>query len=580
MCMKKQKVRTLKYLKPYWFYALLCSLTMVGEVLCDLFLPHHMAIIIDQGIKANNLNIIYMHGLYMLGIAVIGGLLGFLSALFGSIASRSFGNDLRIACFKKAIHFSWSETDKLTTGSIITRVTNDVITMQIAVSVTIRMFVRTVMLFIGGIAFMVNINPKFGIVLLVVLPVEIIIMTIFLLKITPLFGKVQSSLDGLNDVMQENVTGSRVVKAFNAEEKEKLRFYDASLKLSNNSLKIDKLLSVLSPLQTILLNVTVVLILYIGGREVLENHGFTIGLASQSLTYITQILNAVMNLGNLFQMLARAGTSNRRIKEILSSESSIQSGELRNVIEGKIQFNHVSFAYSDDNYVVKDISFEVEKGKTLGIIGETGSGKSSLVNLIPRFYDVNNGEIIIDETNIKDYELGYLRENIGIVLQKAELFSGTILDNLRWGKSDATLEEVREVCKIAQADDFIMSFKDGYDTPILEKGSSLSGGQKQRLSIARALLKHPKVLIFDDATSALDLKTESNLFRALKENYQDLTIIIIAQRIATIKDLDQILVLNDGECSGLATSEALLKTNKIYQDIYYSQLSRGEEYGI
>lgn len=580
MCMKKQKVRTLKYLKPYWFYALLCSLTMVGEVLCDLFLPHHMAIIIDQGIKANNLDIIYKHGLYMLGIAVIGGLLGFLSALFGSIASRSFGNDLRIACFKKAIHFSWSETDKLTTGSIITRVTNDVITMQIAVSVTIRMFVRTVMLFIGGIAFMVNINPKFGIVLLVVLPIEIIIMTIFLLKITPLFGKVQSSLDGLNDVMQENVTGSRVVKAFNAEEKEKLRFYDASLKLSNNSLKIDKLLSILSPLQTILLNVTVVLILYIGGREVLENHGFTIGLASQSLTYITQILNAVMNLGNLFQMLARAGTSNRRIKEILSSESSIQSGELRNVIEGKIQFNHVSFAYSDDNYVVKDISFEVEKGKTLGIIGETGSGKSSLVNLIPRFYDVNNGEIIIDETTIKDYELGYLRENIGIVLQKAELFSGTILDNLRWGKSDATLEEVREVCKIAQADDFIMSFKDGYDTPILEKGSSLSGGQKQRLSIARALLKHPKVLIFDDATSALDLKTESNLFKALKENYQDLTIIIIAQRIATIKDLDQILVLNDGECSGLATSEALLKTNKIYQDIYYSQLSRGEEYGI
>lgn len=574
-----KKVSTLKYLKPYWFYALLCSLTMVGEVLCDLFLPRHMAIIIDQGIKGNNLDIIYQHGLYMLGIAVIGGILGFLSALFGSIASRSFGNDLRIATFKKAIHFSWSETDKLTTGSIITRITNDVITMQIAVSVTIRMFVRTVMLFIGGIFFMVNINPKFGIVLLIVLPIEILIMVIFLIKITPLFNKVQVSLDGLNDVMQENVVGSRVVKAFNTEEKEKERFQKASITLSKNVLKIDKLLAVLSPLQTILLNVTVVLILYIGGREVLKDTGFTIGLASQSLTYITQILNAVMNLGNLFQMLARAGTSNRRIKEILSSDSSIKDGKLVDGINGEIEFKDVSFAYADQNYVVQNLTFKLEKGKTLGIIGETGSGKSSLVNMIPRFYDTSNGEILIDGINVKDFNLAYLRKNIGIVLQKAELFSGTILDNLRWGNNDATFEEVREACKIAQADDFIMNFKDGYDTPILEKGSSLSGGQKQRLSIARALLKKPKILIFDDATSALDLKTESELFKALKENFQDLTIIIIAQRVATIKDLDNILVLNDGIITGLDSSENLLKTNKIYQDIYSSQLSGGVNNG-
>ena len=568
------KVKTLKYLKPYWFYALLCSLTMVLEVLCDLFLPHHMAVIIDDGIRGNNLQIIYEHGLYMLLIATAGGIMGFLSALFGSIASRSFGNDLRIATFKKAIHFSWSETDKLTTGSIITRITNDVITMQIAVSVTIRMFVRTVMLFIGGVSFMIGINPKFGLVLAIILPVEIIVMIVFLLKITPLFGMVQKNLDNLNDVMQENVVGSRVVKAFSNEEKERIRFEGASLNLSNSSLRIEKLLSVLSPIQTLLLNITVVIILYIGGREVLNNTGFKIGLASQSLTYITQILNAVMNLGNLFQMLARAGTSNRRIKEILNSEDSIVNGTMICEIYGNIEFKNVDFAYTFNNNCLKNISFKLNKGSTLGIIGETGSGKSSLVNLIPRFYDVTSGEILIDGVNIKEYDLKYLRQNIGIVLQKAELFTGTILENVKFGNPNATLDDVKKVCKIAQADSFIESFTDGYDTLVLEKGSSLSGGQKQRLSIARALLKNPKILILDDATSALDLKTESALLKALKENYQDLTIIIIAQRVASIKDLDEIIVLNDGVIDGINRSSELLKTNKIYQDIYQSQLNK------
>ena len=578
--MKKKKIRVLKYLKPYWFYAVLCSLCMVGEVICDLFLPLHMATIIDEGIKGNNLDIIYKHGMYMLMIAIAGGIGGFLSALFGSIASRSFGNDLRKATFHKAIHFSWEQTDNLTTGSIITRITNDVITLQISVSITIRMFVRTVMFFIGGITFMVNINPRFGLVLLVVLPIEILLMFLFIRRVNPLFTKVQTSLDNVNDVMEENVNGARVVKAFSMEEKEKKRFEKASIELSNNVLSINNVLAFLSPLQQILLNVTIILILYIGGRMVLSDSNFTIGLVSAALTYIIDILNSVMNLGNLFQNLARATVSAKRIREILETDATIDNCDnpYEDELKGDITFNDVNFSYIENKTILEHISFKLNQGSSLGIIGETGSGKSSLVNLIPRFYNIDNGEILIDGKNIKDIELKNLRRSIGIVLQKAELFTGSIIDNIKWGNLDASLDDVRRVAKIAQADDFIMSFKDGYDTIISEKGVSLSGGQKQRISIARALLKNPKILIFDDATSALDLKTEKDLLKAIKEEMKDVTLIIVAQRIASIKDLDNILVLDNGKINGLDTSENLLKNNLIYQDIYSSQLRGGERY--
>jgi len=576
----KKKVRVLKYLKPYWFYAVLCSLCMVGEVICDLYLPMHMATIIDVGIKENNLSVIYEHGLYMLLITIGGGIMGFLSALFGSIASRSFGNDLRIATFKKAIHFSWEQTDNLTTGSIITRITNDVITLQMAVSMTIRMFVRTAIFFVGGISFMVNINPRFGLILLVVLPIEVILMFLFIRKVNPLFSKVQTSLDGVNDVMEENVNGARVVKAFSTEEKEKMRFNKASVTLSNNSLSIDKTLAFLSPLQQLLLNVTIVVVLYVGGKMVLNDISFTIGLVSAALTYILDILNSVMNLGNLFQMLARAVVSGKRIREILDTEPTIYSKEssFNGTIEGNIEFDNVYFSYSENRMVLSNISFKLSKGDTLGIIGETGCGKSSLVNLIPRFYDTKGGNILVDGKEITDIDLNALRGSISIVLQKTELFSGSILDNIRWGNPDATIDEVRRVARIAQADDFIMSFTDRYDTIISEKGMSLSGGQKQRISIARALLKNPKILIFDDATSALDLKTEKNLLNAIKEEMKDTTLIIVAQRISSIKDLDNILVLDHGKVSGFDSSNNLLLSNKIYQDIYSSQLKGGERY--
>lgn len=572
---KKKKVRVLKYLKPYWFYAVLCSLTMVGEVLCDLYLPLHMREIINVGIKMNDLHTIYIEGLYMILIAIVGGILGFLSAVFGSIASRKFGNDLRKACFSKAIHFSWEQTDQITTGSLITRITNDVITLQIMVSMSVRMFVRTIALFIGGITFMVNINPKFGLILACVLPFEILLLVLFIRKVNPMFMRVQMSIDGVNEVMQENVNGARVVKAFTNEEKEEARFDKASTKLADETIRVSKLLAYLSPFQTFFLDLTIILVIYIGGREVLMNPSFQIGDVSAALTYIMQILMSVMMLGNLFQNAARATTSAKRIREILETDPAITSGEFINPIEkGEIEFQNVTFSYGEGESVLKDISFKLDAGSTLAILGATGSGKSSLVNLIPRFYDIDSGAILLDGVEVKDYDLKVLRRSIAIVLQKAEIFTGSIFDNIRWGKPDATLEEVRHAATLAQADSFIMGFTDGYDTIVGEKGSSLSGGQKQRIAIARALLKHPKVLIFDDATSALDLKTESLLYKALRSEMKDTSIIIIAQRVASAKDAKTIMVLEDGKVVGMGSSAELLANNPVYQDIYYSQLKR------
>ena len=573
--LKKKKVRVLSYLKPYWFYAILCSLTMVGEVICDLYLPLHMRQIINIGIKLNDLNTIYIEGLYMILIAIAGGILGFLSAVFGSIASRKFGNDLRKACFSKAIHFSWEQTDRITTGSLITRITNDVITLQIMVSMSVRMFVRTLALFIGGITFMVNINPKFGLILLCILPFEILLLALFLRKVNPMYMQVQMSIDGVNEVMQENVNGARVVKAFTNEEKEEKRFDKASTKLANDTIRVSKLLAYLSPFQTFFLDLTIILVIYIGGREVLMNSSFQIGDVSAALTYIMQILMSVMMLGNLFQNAARATTSAKRIREILETDPAITSGEFINPIEkGEIEFQNVTFSYGEGESVLKDISFKLDAGSTLAILGATGSGKSSLVNLIPRFYDIDSGAILLDGVEVKDYDLKVLRRSIAIVLQKAEIFTGSIFDNIRWGKPDATLEEVRHAATLAQADSFIMGFTDGYDTIVGEKGSSLSGGQKQRIAIARALLKHPKVLIFDDATSALDLKTESLLYKALRSEMKDTSIIIIAQRVASAKDAKTIMVLEDGKVVGMGSSAELLANNPVYQDIYYSQLKR------
>lgn len=572
-------MKIFRYLKPYILFAILAPVAMVGEVLMDLFLPKTMSQIVDVGLGEGKNEIILSAGLLMLAFTVIGGICGFASAGFASAASQGFADDLRRDCFRKIMDLSFQQTDKFSTGSLVTRITNDIDLVRNLVSMSVRMLIRTLMQFIGGTIFLLLINPSFGYILLITLPIVLIIIVIFIWKVTPMFLKVQLRLDDVNSVVQENVGGARVVKAYNREEYEKERFDTANTNLCMTNLKVQKIMAYLSPVITIIINATVILVIYIGGKNVILGNGLKVGEVMSSITYITQILMSLMMLGMMFQSITRAAASIKRINEILNAKVIIKSGteEIEDV-KGYVSFKDVSFRYPETSGepALKNISIDVKPGETLAILGATGSGKSSMVNLIPRFYDVSSGEIDIDGVDIKNLKLKNLRDNIGVVFQKTELFTGTIEENIKWGNGNATKEDVVEACKIAQADDFIRGFKDGYDTIIGEKGSSLSGGQKQRLAIARAIVRKPKVLIFDDATSALDLKTEASLYKALRENMKDTTIFLVAQRVASAKGATRIMVLDDGAVSAIGTNDELLKTSKIYQDIYNSQLKQDE----
>ncbi len=573
-------MKIFRYLKPYWWLALLAPLTMVGEVLMDLYQPSLMSKIVDVGLGEGKNEIILSAGLLMLAFTAIGGICGFLSAAFGSAASQGFADDLRRACFKKIMDLSFQQTDDFSTGSLVTRITNDVDLIKNLVATAVRMLIRTLMQFIGGIIFLLIINRSFGTILLIALPIELIIIAFFIWKVSPLFLKVQLRLDDVNAVVQENVGGSRVVKAYNREEYEKMRFNAANVNLCNTNLKVQKILAYLTPFIMIIMNATIIIVIYIGGKNVILGNGLKVGNVMASITYISQILMSLMMLGMMFQTITRAIASIKRINEVLDSTSPIVDGTIaKDKFIGNVTFDHVSFRYPNTSgeEAVKNVNVCVKPGETLAILGATGSGKSSLVNLVPRFYDVTDGRILIDGKNIKDYKINSLRSNIGIVFQKTELFTGTIEENVKWGNLFATHEEVVAACKIAQADDFIKGFSNGYDTIIGEKGSSLSGGQKQRLAIARAILKKPSILIFDDATSALDLKTEAELYKSLRNNLKNTTILLIAQRIASAKGASKIMVLDNGMVAAIGTNEELLKTSPIYQDIYNSQLRKEEE---
>lgn len=573
-----------KYLKPYWIFAILAPLTMIGEVYIDLLQPKLMAKIVNEGVIGHDTALIITTGITMLGLVAIGGLFGILSAAFASNAAQSFGNDLRNDAFDKVMHLSLQQTDKFTTGSLVTRLTNDITAVQDMVSQILRMFVRAPMQFIGGIVMAVSISPKFGIVLLCALPFQLLLIVIMLKKATPLYGLVQTRLDKVNSVVQENVTGARVVKAYVKEEHEIGRFNKANNDLKDVNLKVQKLMATLSPILMLIMNGSVIAILLVGGREV-ENaigviDGIKVGDVMSALTYITQILMSMMMVSMMFQSLTRASASAKRIIEILDSTPAIADAEndtdkASNV--GTVSFEKVSFRYpnSAGRPVLDNVEFSVKKGENIAIIGATGSGKSSLVNLIPRFYDVDSGEVKVDGVNVKEYSLETLRQKIAFVLQKTELFSGTVADNIRWGRPDATDEEVKKAAEIAQADEFISKFADGYNTMIAEKGASLSGGQKQRIAIARAIIRDPEILIFDDSTSALDLSTEAKLHKALRENISGTTIIMIAQRIASIKNCDRIAVIENGTVIAFAPHDELMKTCAAYRDIYDSQQRNG-----
>lgn len=581
-------MKVLRYLKPYWLFALLCPLAMILEVSMDLLQPTLMSDIVDNGILGDaaadeNLRYVLITGLKMLVFSLIGCFGGIASAAFGTAAAQKMGNDLRKDAFAKVMHMSFQQTDKFTTGSLVTRLTNDITAIQEFVAMSLRMFVRTGMQFIGGIAVILTLNVNFGIVLVISLPVQLIAVAIIMKKASPLFSIVQSRLDKVNSVVQENVSGARVVKAFTREEYEINRFDNANTDLMTTNLKVQKLLATLNPILMIIMNASVIAIIMIGGFQV-EAKAMQVGEVMAAVTYITQILMSVMMVGMMFQQVSRSAASMKRVNEVLSTNPVISDGNKSADSDnsGTVEFRNVGFSYpgSSGKPVLSGIDLKVGKGQMIAILGSTGCGKTSLVNLVPRFYDATNGDVLVDGVNVKDYDVDTLRSKIGVVLQKSELFSGTVAENIRWGCETATDEEVKTAAKIAQAEEFIDGFNDGYDTMISEKGASLSGGQKQRMAIARAIIKKSEILIFDDSTSALDLSTEAKLHKALRENLSGVTVIMIAQRIASVMRADKIAVLENGSICAFGTHKELMESSSVYRDIYYSQMKQGEEEAV
>lgn len=567
-----------KYLKPYILFIILAPALMVLEVCMDLLQPAMMSTIVDDGILAGDMDIILKTCIKMLLFALIGAVGGIGCTYYSTKASQNFGADLRADLFRKIESFSFAETDKFSTGSLVTRTTNDVTQLQNMVLMALRMLVRTPMQCIGGIIMALTMDLKFGIILLVLLPIMIAIVALFITKTSPLFGTMQKKLDKLNGIMQENLSGVRVVKAYVREDFECKKFVDANEDYTGTSLKVMRFLAAISPIMMIIMNVATVAVILIGSFQI-EARAMGVGEVMAVLTYMAQILMSMMMMSMMFMNISRAKASYQRIKEVMDTDPSIFSGneEEKTVENGKIEFVNVSFKYplAVGEPVIKNVNLSIESGETVAFLGSTGSGKSSLVNLIPRFYDVTEGQVLVDGVDVRDYSLDALRSGIGMVLQEAVLFSGTIMENIKWGNPNATDEDAVAAAKIAQANDYISSFPDGYNTVLGQRGLTLSGGQKQRLSISRAVLKKPKILILDDSTSALDMGTESRLQKALKETMEDMTSIIIAQRISSVMYADKIVVLDKGEVVAVGTHEDLLKNSPIYQDIYSSQVGEG-----
>ncbi len=589
--------KLLKYLKKYWYFALLAPIFMIAEVTMDMLVTNKMGTMIDivnsYGPTSDNnqfLNTIVSNGIIMLALVLIGVVSGILSGVFANLASQKFANDLRKGLFSKIMHLSFQQSDDFSTASLVTRVTNDVTAVQTMIAMAIRMFIRSLSMFILGIVFTLQISKQFMIILAVALPLEILIMVFFMIKAFPMFSIVQTKLDKVNSVVHENLTGARVVKAFSKEDYEYNRFVEANDTLTSITLKVNKLMAIIMPLFMLIVYAGMIAIYYIGANSqfdamlYLENFAtsidpkISVGEMEKATTYIMMIMSSLLMIGMTFANMARAVASGKRINEVLETPDIICDGNLDVTTlkeTGTIEFKNVDFAYPNASAsVLENINLKIEKGETVAIVGATGSGKTTLVNLITRFYDVTKGEILVDGENIKNYKLVDLRNKIAIVLQKAELFAGTIKENIKWGNPNATDEEVEWAANIAQAIEFIDSKEKKFDEYVEEKGTSLSGGQRQRLSIARAIVKKPEILIFDDSTSALDLVTEAKLYKAMRDNIADTTKIVVAQRIATAKNADKIVVLDGGTIIAYDTHENLLANCEIYQDIYNSQLKR------
>ncbi len=580
---KKNKVKLARYLKPYWFFALISPIIMAGEVLVDLMQPKLMSKIVNAVVEGGNsdevMSAILTIGLQMLGLVIVGGIMGLLCAYTASVASQGFGNDVRVDAYNKVMSLSLQQTDKFTTGSLITRLTNDITSLQDLVQMILRMFVRAPIFLVGGLLMCLTLDISFGYVILVSLPFQLAVVLFMIFKAFPKFSIVQKKLDKVNSIVQENVTGARVVKAYTMEDHEIEKFDKANEEYRKANFSVLFLMTSVMPLLMIIMNFAILAIFYIGGVRV-DTGAINVGDVMAAVQYISRVLMSIMMVSMMFNQLARGRACADRVREVLESEPVISDGMKTEGNEhGTVRMQNVSFKYpnAQGNYVLSDINLDIKKGETVAIIGATGSGKTSLVNLIPRFYDAVEGDVFVDGVNVKDWDLHALRQKIGFVLQKSELFSGTITDNIIWGKEDASEDEIKTAAEIAQADEFISAMGDGYHSYVAEKGASLSGGQKQRVAITRAVLRRPEIIIFDDSTSALDLGTEAKLRRALGEHFADTTVIMIAQRIASVMHAEKIAVIDNGRIVAFDNHDNLMKTCETYQDIYNSQMKNGGE---
>jgi ATP-binding cassette subfamily B protein len=569
-----------KYLKPYWKVVTVAPLFLLVEVIMDLMQPLLMASIINEGVLTGDLAHIQKVGLYMIGLSLVGLLGGIGSIAFTSIASQSFAADLRKSLFQKVQSFSFNNLDKLKTGSLITRLTNDVVQIQTLVQMTMRILIRAPLLAIGSCIMAFMISPRLAIVLAIVVPLLFISMFILLRIAFPMYTKVQQKLDNVNIVLQENLAGIRVVKAFVRTKFENKRFAKSNEDYMNTAIKAARIVSLNMPIMSLIMNASIVAVLWFGGN--LEWQGsIQLGDLIAFINYVTTVLFSLSLVAMMMVFVSRAKASADRVQEVLNTESEIVSpplSEVTNTIQsGRVLFDQVSYTYfgHKGEPVLQDISFSAEPGRTVAILGATGSGKSTLVSLIPRLYDPTEGRVLIDGIDIRQIGLDHLRSQIGVVLQEAILFTGTIRENIAFGKPEATQEEIEQAAEAAQAHNFITGMPDGYETIIGQRGINLSGGQKQRISIARALLVRPKILILDDSTSAVDLGTEYRIQQALKRLMRSSTNIIIAQRISSVMEADQILVLEEGRVVAEGTHDQLMLGSDVYRDIYSSQL--GEE---
>ena len=572
--------RWFKYIKPYALYFITGPLCMIVEVVGEIFMPFFMAQIINN-YSAGNLTVGsslgYMIGMVLTALCMMLGGVG--GSYFGAKASVNFAADIRNDVYKKVQAFSFANIDRFSTGSLVTRLTNDVTQLQNFVNMVLRMALRAPGMMIGALVMSIALEPRLSMIFLVSIPVLLVAIFIITKMGFPRFTRMQTKIDGLNSTVQENITNVRVVKSFVREDHEEQKFAKANRDLKKTGMGAMKVMIFLQPIMSLCMYATIIAAVWFGSKLVM-NAGMEVGNLSAFITYVTQILMSLLMVTMLFMFSSRAMASAKRITEVLDEPLDLNDDNAVHrelaVQKGRVEFKNVGFRYykTSEDAVLSDINLTVEPGETVGIIGSTGCGKTTLVSLIPRLYDCDEGEVLVDGANVKDYSLYHLREGIGMVLQKNVLFSGSISDNLRWGDASADDGQIADAARKAQADMFVKSFPDGYETMLDQGGTNVSGGQKQRLCIARALLKHPKILILDDSTSAVDTATEAKIREAFATELADATKIIIAQRISSVKDADKIVVMDDGKITGVGSHAELIENNETYKEIYWSQIDK------